>query len=105
MLTHTFNCLISLGKAHDQPHLWNTIVTELSPRKKDTAMRQNAVARFDGMHASSHAKGRLTRARTRSSATHDATWLGCVPLTTAELSLYDTHTIGYSSRRLPDGGR
>jgi hypothetical protein len=31
--------------------------------------------------------------------------LGFVPLSTAELSLYDTHTIGYSSPRLPDGGR
>jgi hypothetical protein len=60
-------------------------------------MRQNALARFDRMHVSSHAKGRLTRARNRSSATHDAAWLGCVPLATVEFSLYDTHTISYSS--------
>jgi hypothetical protein len=57
------------------------------------------------MYVSSHAQGRLTRARTRSSATHDAAWLGCVPLATAKLSFYDTHTMSYSSPRLPDGGR
>jgi hypothetical protein len=26
VLIHTFNCLISLSKAHYQPHLWNTIL-------------------------------------------------------------------------------
>jgi hypothetical protein len=31
--------------------------------------------------------------------------LGFVPLSIVEFSLYDTDTIGYSSPRLPDGGR
>jgi hypothetical protein len=48
------------------------LVGRSNPDAPKARKSQHALTRFDRMHVSSHAKGRLTRVCTRSSAKHDA---------------------------------